>query len=430
MHQTLSSERLRLLAVLAAATLIGLIVGQVAWALAIAGIGLSVHALWHGARLLEWMQGGRKPPPVQSGLWAEIFSQLQRQRRKTEARRRSLMDMLKRYSDLANALPDATLIINEHHSIIGGNHAAKHTLGIDNKRDRGQRVDNLIRDPLLLALLNGELQDPIVDIASPVVAGSTLRLRLTDYGVGSRLLLAHDISEQIHNQEMRQAFVANVSHELQTPLTVVNGHLELMLDDPELSPSLQEQLQQVARQGERMQSIVQDLLALARLESAPTLAEGQLVCMGDLIESEVNALQSSAQFPEHQIVTTLDPGLQLHGQRSELESVCHNLLYNALRHTPAGTVVQVDWSLQPNGRPAFSVQDNGPGISDEHLPHLTERFYRADPSRSSALGGTGLGLSIVKHVLQRHGGELFITSEWGKGSRFEALFSAERASST
>ena len=429
MHKAASDERKRALAVLAMAIVVGLVIEQLAWSLAAAGVGLAVYALWQSTRLLEWLEGGRKPPPANSGLWAEIYSLMRRERRASESRRRKLLNVLRWYSDSADALPDAALILDEHHTIIGSNQAASHALGINNKRDRGQRVDNLLRDPLLLNLLNDELPEPIIEMASPVRQGDTLRLRLTEYGEGTRLLLAQDISEQIRTQEMRQAFVANVSHELHTPLTVVNGHLELLLDDPDIEESQREQLLQVSRQSHRMQALVQDLLALARLESAPALTEGEPVDMARLIEAEVDALHHSDRFPDHQVTTKLDQSLLVHGRQTELESVVHNLLVNAFRYTPAGTSITVEWHTQPTGRPALRVSDTGDGIPAEHLPRLTERFYRVDSARSSDLGGTGLGLAIVKHVLQRHGGELQVDSQEGIGSHFTALFGTERASS-
>lgn len=427
MQKAVSDERTRFFAVLAIAIVVGLVIEQLAWSLAVAGICLAGYAIWQSARLLEWLDGGRKPPPANSGLWAETYSFMRRERRSSDSRRRKLLNVLRWYSDSADALPDAALILDEHHTIIGSNQAARHTLGINNKRDRGQRVDNLLRDPLLLNLLNDELPEPIIEMASPVSQGDTLRLRLTEYGEGTRLLLAQDISEQIRTQEMRQAFVANVSHELHTPLTVVNGHLELLLDDPDIEESQREQLLQVSRQSHRMQALVQDLLSLARLESAPTLTEGEPVDMVRLIEAEVDAIQHSNRFPDHQITTKFDQSLLVHGRQTELESVVHNLLVNAFRYTPAGTSVTIEWHKQPTGRPALLVNDTGDGIPAEHLPRLTERFYRVDSARSSDLGGTGLGLAIVKHVLQRHGGELQVDSQEGIGSQFTALFSAERA---
>ncbi len=427
MQNAVNDERKRALALLVAALTVGWIIEQLPWVLAATGMAWGAYMLWHGMRLLEWLNGGRKPPPAHSGLWAEIYSQLRRDRRGNESRRRKLLEVLRWYSDSADALPDAALILDQHHSIIGSNQAARHVLGIDNKRDRGQRVDNLLRDPALLMLLNGELPDSTIELPSPINASTTLRLRLAAYGAGSQLLLAQDISEHIRNQEMRQAFVANVSHELHTPLTVINGHLELLLDDPALTQEQLQQLNAVSRQSLRMQDLVRDLLSLARLESAPALTEGQDVAVAELIECSITTLIDAGQFSEHQATVQADRSLLLNGRHTEIESITHNLIGNALRYTPPGSLIAVQWYRQANGRPALKVSDNGPGIPAEHLPRLTERFYRADPSRSRELGGTGLGLAIVKHALQRHGGELLIDSQEGKGSEFLALFSAERA---
>jgi len=427
MRKALIDERNRVIYTLAGAVVVGLIVGQVPWSLAIAGAGLAVYSTWQGLQLLAWQNGGKKPPPSESGLWAEVYSHIRRDRRASDERRRKLMEVLRWYSASADALPDAALILDEHNTIVGSNQAAFRTLGISHKRDRGQRVDNLLRDPLLLSLLNGELAEPKIEMESPVNLGETLRIRLTNYGASSRLLLAQDISEQVRNHNMRQAFVANVSHELHTPLTVVNGHLELLLDDTDLTDDQHDQLLQISSQSHRMQDLVHDLLSLARLESAPTLAEGEQVAVASLVEAESCAIEDSGRFPEHQLTIDLDSKLRVMGRRSEIVSITHNLLVNAQNHTPPGTKVHIEWKLNPEGRPVLTVTDNGPGIDPEHLPRLTERFYRADPGRCSDKGGTGLGLAIVKHCLQHHGGELRINSTPGKGSEFIALFSAERA---
>lgn len=427
MTKAFTDERNRLIAIFAVAVVVGLIVEQLPWVLAITGIGLALHASWQGARLLHWQEGGPPPPPAESGLWAEVYSHIRRDRRNNEERRRKLMEVLRWYSASADALPDAALILDQHNTIIGSNQAARLTLGIDNKRDRGQRVDNLLRDPMLLNLLNGELADTKIEMASPVNAAETLRVRVTNYGASSRLLLAQDISEQVRNNQMRQAFVANVSHELHTPLTVVNGHLELLLDDPDLHDDQRNQLLQVSNQSHRMQDLVHDLLSLARLESAPALVEGEQVAMAELVTSETCAMMDSGRFDEHELSVEVDEQLQLMGRRSELISIAHNLISNAQRHTPAGTQIHVQWKLNADGSPALTVSDNGPGIEAEHIPRLTERFYRADAGRCSSTGGTGLGLAIVKHALHHHGGELRINSVVGKGCEFIALFAAERA---
>jgi len=419
--------RSRVVAILLIAFVIGTLIGQVAWCIAFASLGLCLHGLWNASRLIEWMNGGRKPPLSHSGVWAQIHSNLRREQRANKERHRKTLDTLRRYSESANALPDAALILDKDNNIIGSNAAARHTLGVNHKRDRGQRVDNLLRDPLIYSLLNNELAEPEIQIPSPVNEGDTLLVRITEYGANTRLFLAQDISEQLRNKDMRQAFVANVSHELLTPLTVVNGHVEMLLDDPDINEEQLAQLLQVAKHSNRMQDLVQDLLALARLESAPPLAAGRPVDMAELIEDETESIHAADRFPEHTLEFSIDKSLVVSGKRSEIQSVAHNLILNALRHTPAGTHVQVTWAKSPNGRPVLSVADNGPGIPEEYIPHLTDRFYRAETGRDSNQAGTGLGLSIVKHALQRHGGELRIDSSVNSGTSFEAFFNAERA---
>jgi two-component system phosphate regulon sensor histidine kinase PhoR len=228
-------------------------------------------------------------------------------------------------------------------------------------------------------------------------------------------------------QRTRKAFVANASHELRTPLTVISGYLEIMQSDPDLPDALSDPLDSATEQALRMQHIIDDLLVLSRLEGTRLSRQsGEELSISGILGQIVTDLQQTVSGESHHFNLDTDSSVRLRGNEAEIQSVCMNLIGNAVKYTPPGTVIDVRWYRNSAGHACLDVEDNGPGIPPEHLPHLTERFYRVDAGRSREIGGTGLGLSIVKHVIQRHGGFLHIDSEMGKGSTFRACFPAYR----
>jgi two-component system, OmpR family, phosphate regulon sensor histidine kinase PhoR len=293
--------------------------------------------------------------------------------------------------------------------------AAEH-FGLNAARDHRQRITNLVRAPAFVALMQHAQHDHEVVFASPR-GDATLAVIVRPYGERMQLVLSQDVTERARNEAMRRDFVANVSHEIRSPLTVLSGFIESLETLPLSSAETTRVLALMRQQAERMQALVTDLLSLAQVEGGPRPAPDQwidaAVLMGKL-EAQARASDGGAHalsFEQEQVQA-------MAGAETELFSAFWNLVGNALRYTPARGEVRVRLLASAEGAAKFCVCDDGPGIEKEHLPRLTERFYRVDTSRSRATGGTGLGLAIVKHVVQRHGGELTIASEPGKGSQF------------
>ncbi len=383
-----------------------------------------------GLRVVSWLRhGDLTSVPQTMGLWGEVVD---RTRRLLRDRERALVASDQRLKDFLLAIqasPNGVLLLDEQSQIEWCNQTAAQQLGISMERDQLQRIGNLVRDPLFTAYMGAaESSDAVViagrgDRESHPVRISVQRHR---YGEGKQLLITRDVTALEQAEAMRRDFVANVSHEIRTPLTVLSGFVET-LQSLQLSPDEQHRyLALMAKQAQRMQSLVEDLLTLSRLEGSPspryqpTLALSQLM---NVCQQEAQAL--SAVLDSHgtaQILTfNLSPNLSeaiLLGEARELQSAVSNLVINAVRYTPEGGRIDVSARTQPDGSLQLLIQDTGPGIAAEHLPRLTERFYRVDRSRSRESGGTGLGLAIVKHVMQRHDGHLLIQSVLGQGSCF------------
>ncbi|MEY8879082.1 MAG: phosphate regulon sensor histidine kinase PhoR, partial [Leptothrix sp. (in: b-proteobacteria)] len=294
----------------------------------------------------------------------------------------------------------------------------------DPSRDLGQRVTNLLRAPAFVAYLQGnDYREPLTMLAP--TGSMQLNVLIRVYGEGLRLVLSQDITERQRAEAMRRDFVANVSHEIRTPVTVLAGFVETLATLPLTEVERERVLTLMAQQTRRVQTLVSDLLTLAQLEGSPRPTADHWVPVAELLdqaETEASGLSAGRHELRFPVLASPLATLQLAGHQTELLSALTNLVSNAVRYTPAGGRVEVEAQVQPDGRLLFSVRDSGIGIAREHLARLTERFYRVDGSRSRETGGTGLGLSIVKHVMQRHGGELQIESEPGRGSCFRLLF--------
>jgi two-component system phosphate regulon sensor histidine kinase PhoR len=305
--------------------------------------------------------------------------------------------------------------------------AANH-FGLDPQRDLQQRVTNLIRQPAFVQYLSaGDYRE---GVKCPMASGAHnwLQIHVKEYGDGLKLVLSQDITERERADHMRRDFVANVSHEIRTPLTVLSGFIETMGALPLTEVERQRVIGLMSQQAERMQTLVSDLLTLAQIEGSPRPAPDRWLKVDDLmqrIDNDVRGL-SRGRHPVTLNTHTDGKACEIAVVESEWLSAMGNLVSNAVRYTPDGQPIDIVWRMLPDGRAEFSVKDGGVGIAPEHLPRLSERFYRADSSRSRNTGGTGLGLSIVKHVVQRHGGELKVTSEVGKGSTFTLLLPAVR----
>jgi two-component system phosphate regulon sensor histidine kinase PhoR len=392
--------------------------------------------MWRGARVMAWLRTGEasKAPQMQ-GWWGEVTERTRRWLRQTQQQTQLAETRLQEFLAAIQASPNGVVLLDPQGRIEWCNDIAAAHFGFDAQRDLLQQIGNLVRDPAFTAYAVDP--DPVrgtVLIGRGSSVGRPLRLsvHLHPYGEGRRLLLSRDVTALEQAEAMRRDFVANVSHEIRTPLTVMLGFVETMQSLPLDEGQRERYLGFMAQQAQRMQTLVSDLLTLSSIEGGPTPSSSQWIGVHNLIaqcarEAEaLSGIVTAGQPKPHALRFGPMPEGAVAGAQSELLSAMSNLVSNAVRYTPAGGRIEVRWQPLPDGRAEFSVKDSGPGIAPEHLPRLTERFYRVDPSRSRETGGTGLGLAIVKHVVQRHGAELRIESTLGQGSRFAIVFPASR----
>lgn len=386
--------------------------------------GLILYLVWHLRNLRKldrWLRGKSSGLSYNApGIWGEIYYWLYRLRRRDRRRKKRLSSVLDRYRASFEALPDAVVILGEGELIEWWNPPAARWLGLHKKQDIGQPITNLLRQPEFLRFIaEGELETELT-IRSSIDERRMLSLRLVPYGKDETLMIARDITRLQQLEQMRSDFVANVSHELRTPLTVISGYLETLEADDSLDEPVHKAIGIMGQQSRRLQSIVSDLLLLSRLETDTGTRHEEDVDMKALLSmicDDARALSSG----QHEIVLALNSNAGLHGSRDELRSAFSNLVYNAVHYTDAGGHIRVSWDEDDLGL-FFRVSDDGPGIPENHIPRLTERFYRVDAGRSRERGGTGLGLAIVKHVMLKHRGELEIYSKPGEGSTFTCRF--------
>jgi two-component system phosphate regulon sensor histidine kinase PhoR len=360
---------------------------------------------------------------IGDGIWEQLYSRFSHERSRSTKYKRRYQKLLKEVRKSTNAMPDGGIVLNVNFEIVSCNKAAQELVGFRSKQDRGQRVDNLLRDPGFIRYLTGRDFDSGIEIRSPVNEDSWLFCRLVPYGADQHLLLIRDITERYKLTTMRRDFVANASHELRSPLTVISGYLDSMSEDETFPAEWEKPIDQMRSQAHRMNSIVAELLELSRLEAAgPEVARRQ-VNIDALLVSAKKSYQGISGIPE------IDVDVQSHahllGKSADIESVVSNLLSNAIRHTPEDGHITLSWSSDADGG-RLSVTDNGDGIPEEARPRLTERFFRVDSGRARQDGGIGLGLAIVKHALLRHDAHLEIESELDKGSTFNCLFPTSR----
>jgi len=407
-----------------AALLLGLLLDQVLLLLLLTVALFHIRYLQSLRKLEKWLrQGGRSEPPEGPGIWGELFNDLYRMRQRDRRNRRKMKALFKRFQETTAAMPDAIVVITEQSEIEWFNATAKKLLGL-HSRDTGQRIDNLVRYPDFIRYLNSGDYNETLHIASPIDEAMTLRIRVVPYGKNQRLLVVRDVTRLQRLEQMRRDFVANMSHELRTPLTVVNGYLEALEDSEVCMAEMARPITRMREQASRMQFIVDDLLLLSRLENESHSARQKRVDVAQMLES-IKVEAETLSGGEHSVVLNGDRQLALLGEAGELRSAFTNLIVNAVKYTPAGGKIEIEWFSDHEGA-HLEVSDNGVGIPREHLSRLTERFYRVDDGRSRDSGGTGLGLAIVKHVLGRHEANLHIESSFGSGSRFSCVFPPQR----
>ncbi len=422
----------RPLSVLASALLVALVLWAASGWVAALGFLASIQAfvmlrrLWQEYRLSRWLENPDEvDPPDATGTWGDIFYRLQKLQRRQRASRSELTNALEQFEHAAQAVPDGMVILNGNEQIDWCNPASRTYMGLDCERDRGQFIRYLMRQAHFLEFLDAADYSRRLVCKSPLNREVTLSLQLVPFGEGKKLLIARDITDLDRVDAMRRDFIANVSHELRTPLTVVGGFVETLADAPDLPPGESHRyFDLMLDHTRRMQHLLDDLLTLSRLESAEHMLKDESVNVPDMAQA-LKAEAESLSRGRHRVSLQLESDAWLKGNLQEIRSALGNLVSNAVRYTPEGGEITLAWR-ERNGEGVFAVTDTGEGIAAEHIPRLTERFYRVDRSRSRETGGTGLGLAIVKHVLTRHGARLDIQSTPGKGSTFSAVFPAHR----
>jgi two-component system phosphate regulon sensor histidine kinase PhoR len=364
-------------------------------------------------------------PPNMSGLWGEVLAITSRLYRRKVFHKRRVLVLLREFRRMTSAMPDGAVLLGQNREILWFNRTAGRWLDLKRKLDYGIRIDNLVRNPDFVEYLDkrGATAPPRIHL--PESGDRWLLVRLvTTNATGQQLLILRDVTSEARLESMRKDFVANASHELRSPLTVIGGYLDALADEPGLDPAWQEPVREMRRQSDRMRSIVQDLLELSRLEAHGGEAETTEVDVGGMLALIRKDALARPQRPAV-IELHLDSDALLKGSETEMHSIFANLVSNAVKYTPVDGRIDIRWWTDPKGG-HLEVRDTGIGIPAEHLPRLTERFYRVDAGRSRKLGGSGLGLAIVKHALQRHGGRMDVASVEGQGSTFICHFPASR----
>lgn len=418
-----STELQRILIILAVCSLIGFFSGHYSlWLLFGCAIYI-VRMLWQMRRLNQWLlRRETEHPPEASGIWGQIFDNIYHLQRNQRAEKDKLQAVITRIQEISSALKDGIVILDARGNLDFWNPAAHRMLAL-NTKDQGQSVINFIRHPKFVSYFEDRNYEEPLELPSPRFPSKHLQIQITNFGKHERLIVVRDVT-QLHNLEkMRQDFIANVSHELRTPLTVINGYVETLADNNS-TPSWDKPLQQMQQQTQRMSLLINDLLVLSKLETTEAGHNHKPINIEQLlavVKSEGEALSKNKAQTLTLTCTGINQPLLFTGNEKELHSAVSNLVTNAIKYSPDNGTV--DLRLWKDHKHFYiAVSDNGPGIEAQHLPRLTERFYRVDASRNSGTGGTGLGLAIVKHVLMRHDAELKIISDPGKGSTFTCVF--------
>ena len=397
---------------------LGATIGLSVGVLALSGLILTQLSYLH--RLNIWLDNPDSARlPDGWGAWTDVFSRLYRMRRDDEKHQAELSEWLARFRQAMSLLPDGVVLMDDLLFLEWCNPAAERHLGLQNERDQGMRVTNLIRNPDFMDyIMLGRYEQPM----TLALKDRKLVVQIIPFENRRQILVTHDATEADRIEMMRRDFIANASHELRTPLTVINGFLEIALAQPNLeSHTRQSHLKLMSEQGQRMQNLVEDMLTLTRLESIDYPMRPEPVAIRTLLEAILQEAQALSAG-QHELQMEID-GPDILGSTDELRSAFGNLVSNAVRYTPAGGRISIKWTLT-NSFPQLIVQDSGIGIRPEHIPRLTERFYRVDKGRSRETKGTGLGLAIVKHVLLRHHANLVINSKLGDGTTFKIKFPA------
>lgn len=401
----------------------GWLLGELSWSLAVFSTTLLAWHTYQLYKLQRWLFVPKTSFSLDSiGVWGVVFDNISRQQARQQIRIKNLKEVLERVQASTAALRDGVLMVNSRGELEWWNEAANTLLGL-NKQDKRQAVSNYVSNPDFKAYFDSADYSKPLEITSPIHRKKTLEFQITLFGRKDRLIVCKDISQWKQLESVRQDFIANVSHELRTPLTVFTGYLETFIDYKEELPVRWERpLLQMNQQSMRMRNLVNDLLLLSKLESKDQIQHTS-VCLKTLLSKVLNDAKA---FSAGKHTINMDcEYITMRGIEMELSSAFSNVIFNAVKYTPENGSISIRCFKGENSLNVI-VTDNGIGIDAIHISRLTERFYRADPSRHSDSGGTGLGLAIVKHILLRHGGHLHIESEIGIGSTFTCHLPLDR----
>lgn len=397
------------------ALVLGAMFGYLPWFLLASVTGLLIWHFWNLLQLSWWLWVDRSmTPPPGHGSWEPLLYGLHQMQLRNKKRRRELGSLIKRFRSGAESLPDAVVLTTEEGVIFWCNGLAQQLLGLRWPDDNGQNILNLLRYPEFTQYLKQQAFAKPLNLV--LNNGRHLEIRVMPYSEQQLLMVARDVTQMHQLEGARRNFFANVSHELRTPLTVLQGYLEMMQEQTLSGATREKALHTMREQTSRMEGLVKQLLTLSKIEASPIHTPNEVIdvpMMLRVVEREAQTLSQQRQTIEFHV----DNSLKVLGSDEQMRSAISNLVYNAVNHTPPATHIIVSWQRVASGV-EFSVEDNGPGIAAEHIPRLTERFYRVDKARSRQTGGSGLGLAIVKHAVNHHDSRLEITSEPGKGTRF------------
>lgn len=410
---------------IAAGGAIGFVYGQPWLGLLLVTFGLLVWQLFNLYRLERWLAAGQIAEiPDGSGVWPPVFAKIQFIKAKVKRRGKRFRKLVKDLRASTEAFPDGGVILNSRHEIVNYNQMARVMLGLKGRQDRGQRIENLLRYPDFVDYLKDPSERQAVEFPSPTSDENWLSCRLIPYGPEQKLLLIRDVSQRVKIERVRRDFVANASHELRSPLTVIMGYLDALSEDDRIPETWRQPIQVMQDQSIRMRRLVEDLLQLSKLESGQSVSMANAVDVGSIVST---ARKEALALPEHPgtINIEINSPAKLLGEETELQSIVSNLVANAVRYTPMDGEVAISWTVDSEGG-HLAVRDTGIGIAEEDIPRVTERFYRTDGGRTRQQGGTGLGLAIVKHALRRHDADLEIRSKLGEGSTFVCHFPRDR----
>ena len=391
-------------------------------AMLLASIGIILWQIYRLNLLYLWLINRKKNPLSDTfGQFYLLHRTLNKINKKNRTRKQRLTKYLKQFRKAASALPNAIVLIDSLGKITWANSNAEAIFGINWPDDLGVGFTDLIRDPKVEKLLKKKNNLGETEINSKIDDDLTISIQVVNYTDNQRMVIGRDISRLVKVNQIQSDFVANVSHELKTPLTVLKGYIEILQNNPNVAAELEKPLEQMATQSERMEYIVQDLLYLAKLENKDDQTSHEPVDITNIINTIVETVNDRIHEKQLKLELDIDYTLSVFGSHTELHAAFSNLIFNAVNYTPKQGIIRVSWKADEEAA-CFSVTDNGEGIHEHHLARLTQRFYRVDNDRSREGGGTGLGLAIVKHVLQRHQASLEIVSELGIGSEFRCLF--------